>query len=931
MLSTGSKTRKIGKLYHIANAARDRRDWKGARAAYSAIVDIDPTDSAAWVQLGHALKESVEVNEAEAAYLKAASLMPTDADIQLQLGHLFKIMNLRDESIAAYRAAHVLDPAAPDPVKELNAYGVELETVSKEHSQSALEAASLGGADSHKPYAVDSTTSLEDVDFLYRIFLGREREAEAVQDPRIGAGIEDVARQFIQSSEFMQAVHGRMIAGKHLLAPLFQSPPTEELRAWVATRLPLSLESGSRVARAASWYELHSAIFADPAFTQGVVGADSPVVQLRTAPLPTNIQEVIIEDSRLFERDWYLETYLDVARSGGDPLSHFVMHGLSEGRNPNRLFDTRWYLSEYPHIRLEKINPLTHYILKGAKLGYDPHPFFSTKEFLKNHPLAADSDLTPLAYFLNRIVPANPAFFPKFGPYDVYKATQENYRRLEQAELMGHIKVMTFTPTFLVWIDGEDDDAVKQTRSSLLRQIYRNFRLVSSLNEVALLSEVSLSLHYLLWLDAGDELSPEALYELASTLNGDPTLDLIYFDHEVALERGLSEPFHKPGWSPDYLESFNYIGSAACFEASKAAKLVAKADSRFDFVLRFTESSSQIKRLDQVLLRTHSSMLEAPSPERNASNTRAIAGRLQRTGRKGRISASFHGANCYNIDIALRTAPLVSIILPTAGRIIDYGGRRLDLIVDCLESVIERSTYKNIEFIVVDNGDLDRDRLKHIKFDRIKFATYELPEVNIAKKVNLGASLAAGEIFLILNDDIEVLASDWIERMLAHFEKPHVGIVGAKLLYPDRTIQHAGIVICGGDPEHVRRGKPRDDIGYWFSNCCPRNYLAVTGAVSMTKAEYFWRMGGYEEGLPINYNDVDFCYKLTQAGYHVVYEPRAELIHYESASIDKSPRPGDAMLFAAKWAGVVDDAFYSEYCLSKRPAMFEPDYTERGY
>jgi O-antigen biosynthesis protein len=772
----------------------------------------------------------------------------------------------------------------------------------------------------------------EDIEFLYRAFLGRERELSRKQDEKVGACLDDVTRGFIESAEFTSVVHDSMMAGRPVLAPGFYTPPTMELRNWVATRLTLSPEGRSRVAGAHSWYELHSTIFADPLFRSDVIGADSPAAQLAAAPMTLDVQAALIEASLLFDRDWYLETYRDVAASGGDPLQHYLAHGVAESRNPNRLFDTQWYLSAYPHVKSERINPLAHYILKGARLGYDPHPFFSTKDFLRDHPTAAESEFTPLGEFIRRMMLAAPASFPKFGPYEVYKATQDNYRRLELPELLRHIETMTITPTFIVLIDGHDDGAISATRESLSRQTYRHFRAVSSVKEVGKVAETDKpgSTHFL-WLDAGDEVGPDALYELAAALNADPSLELIYFDHEVALDQGLAEPYHKPDWSPDYFESFNYIGSAACFELSKAVQSLLGADGRYDFILRFTDAPANIAHLGRVLLRRHPADPARLSPEQEASDIRAIRGRLARTGRTGTVKENIPGAGSYDVRIALRAAPLVSVLIPTAGRIITYEGKRIDLIVECLESVLKKSSYRNIEFIIVDNGDFDRDRLKHIETGHIKFITYSSPDVNIAKKINLGASIASGQIFLILNDDIEPLTSDWIERMLAHLEKSHVGVVGAKLLYPKGTIQHAGIVACDGDPEHVRRGKPRDDIGFAFSTCGVRNYLAVTGAVSMVRAKHFWLVGGYSEEFPIDYNDVDFCYKLVEAGYYVVYEPKAELIHYESVSIVKPPRPWDAQHFGKKWASIANDPFYNEYCFSKHPPMFEPVYTQRRH
>jgi GT2 family glycosyltransferase len=347
-------------------------------------------------------------------------------------------------------------------------------------------------------------------------------------------------------------------------------------------------------------------------------------------------------------------------------------------------------------------------------------------------------------------------------------------------------------------------------------------------------------------------------------------------------------------------------------------------------MLRFTEAKMRITRVDRILLHK-TSQLCLVSPADEATDILALNGRLERTGRTGRAQPVVSGSGCYELSVALCASPLVSIVIPTAARVIDYEGRRIDLVAQCLETIIARSTYKNIEFIIIDNGDFDRDRIAHISLQKITFLTYSLPEINIAKKINLGASRASGSVILILNDDVVPIAPDWIERMLAHLEKPHVGVVGAKLLYPNDTFQHVGVVVCDGLPEHVRRGWPRADEGYAFSSVSVRNYLAVTGAVSMVRREHFKHVGGYSEDLPIDYNDIDFSYKLANAGFTVVFEPRAELYHYESVSVVKPVELHDAMRFAKKWAVIPDDPFYDQYCFSKHPATYKLSYSERKY
>jgi GT2 family glycosyltransferase len=203
--------------------------------------------------------------------------------------------------------------------------------------------------------------------------------------------------------------------------------------------------------------------------------------------------------------------------------------------------------------------------------------------------------------------------------------------------------------------------------------------------------------------------------------------------------------------------------------------------------------------------------------------------------------------------------------------------------------------------------------------------TYSDPVFNIAKKLNLGVSIANGELLLLMNDDIEILTPAWIERLLEHFEKPHVGVVGAKLLYPDEQTQHVGVVQPFGNPDHVRRRFPRNDAGYFFSTCGVRNYSAVTGACMMTPASIYREVGGYGDELAVNFNDVDYCMKVRRKGLSVVYTPSAELIHMESLSRDVSLDRGELACYRQRWAAeVVSDPFYNQRFLTVEPPTFVP-------
>ena len=390
-------------------------------------------------------------------------------------------------------------------------------------------------------------------------------------------------------------------------------------------------------------------------------------------------------------------------------------------------------------------------------------------------------------------------------------------------------------------------------------------------------------------------------------------------------------PFHKPDWSPDYLETFNYIGFPACFRTRMALDCSGAA-GLYDFVLRFTERTTKITHIGKILghsLEPHA-LKNALTPRLKALDFQALQARLDRTGRCGAVTEDEFHPGCYRIRLELKRSPLVSVIIPTAGKTIESGGRRIDLIKNVMENIRHRSTYNNLEIIVVDNGDLTPEQINMLTHSRCRRVTYTDPVFNISKKLNMGVSVARGELLLLMNDDIEIPTPDWVERFVEHFEKPHVGVVGAKLLYPDGRTQHVGVVYNAGNPYHVRRLFPRDEAGYFFSTCGVRNFSAITGACMMTPMRVYQEVGGYTEALAVNFNDIDYCFKVRKMGLSVMSAPGVELVHMESASRAGFADEREVEWFQNKWAEETSlDPFYNERYLSVEPPTFTPSINKR--
>jgi GT2 family glycosyltransferase len=603
-----------------------------------------------------------------------------------------------------------------------------------------------------------------------------------------------------------------------------------------------------------------------------------------SAPTAPSIEQQL---SELFDSKWYLEINPDVAAAGLDPLKHFIAYGEAEGRDPSATFSTRFYREVYMQGEPVNASPLQHYLKRGRDLGYDSDP------------------ASLMAY--RRLV-----------------AAQEQSYGLELPELRRHIALMIAKPLFVVLLRSEDHESLDRIRSMLQAQIYERWVVCTSVHEVVqLVGQLLPEDWWLVWLDGGETLHSSALYCYASKANESPSADLIYADEdEITADGYRARPFFKPDWSPDYFESFNFVGTGACLSSRVCAPYLSQARGAYDLMLMATETVRRVEHIQQILVH-RTTGLDAPRPgEQIAGEIEALSRRLSRTGRAGAVTPVRPDRACYDVRLTLPSTPLVSIVIPTAGADAEIEGRRIDLLFNCLDKLAANTSYENIEIIVVHSGDLGRARLENLIGRGVKVQRYR-GDVNIARKLNVGAAQGRGDYLLLMNDDIEPIAPDWVERMLQHFEKPHVGVVGAKLLFPSMKIRHAGVVLIHAKPYHVRVKYPRDDDGYYFSTCAVRNFSAVTGSIMMTRTSLFKQLGGYTEAILINFYDVDYCLKAKRAGYTTVYEPQAELVHYESMSRVRDVDAREIEFFEKQWADFTTDPYYNEAMLKNRGPNYE--------
>ena len=427
---------------------------------------------------------------------------------------------------------------------------------------------------------------------------------------------------------------------------------------------------------------------------------------------------------------------------------------------------------------------------------------------------------------------------------------------------------------------------------------------------IAAASDAALDLatgDYVGLLDNDDELSRDALIEMAQRIIVDDP-DLLYSDEDKLDEDGRHvEPHFKPDFSPDYFLANNYV----CHFSVVRRELLKKIGGfragfdgaqDFDLLLRVTEHSHKIVHIPKILYHWRkvagSTAADAlAKPKSTDAGRRAVMESLARRSIDARVDNGPF-PNTFSIRRRVRGRPRVSIVVPFRDK--------PELLRTCVESILAKSTYAEFEIVGVDNNSQDPEIARltaelQRRDARVRFLRFDEP-FNYSAINNFAARQTSGEHLLLLNNDTEVLAPDWIEAMLEHSQRPEVGAVGAKLLYPDGTLQHAGVVIgLGGVAGHPHLFLAGDHPGYFARAQLTQNMSAVTFACAMTRRAVFDELGGLNEtNLTIAFNDVDYCLRAREAGYLVVYTPNAVLHHHESKSRGYEDNPEKQRRFAAE-------------------------------
>jgi len=554
------------------------------------------------------------------------------------------------------------------------------------------------------------------------------------------------------------------------------------------------------------------------------------------------------------------------------------------------------------------------------------------------------------------------------GPYDLWILQNEPSEaqlaqvREECARLSYRPKISIVTP---VW--NTDERWLRRAIESVLEQAYDNWELciadggstkesvervlkeyagkdtrikVKTLDEnkgISGNSNEALSLatgDFIGLLDHDDELAPFALYEVVKHLNEKEHVNFIYSDEDKIDEKGRrSNPFFKPDWSPDLFLSHNYICHFSVIRREIVQRIGGfregyDGSQDYDLFLRVTEilGDEEIAHIPKILY--HWRMIQGSAadsveakPYAIVAAKKALADALYRRGIKASV-ADGPFPSSYRIWYEVMGSPKVSIIIPTKDKV--------GILQTCVTSILDKTDYENFEIVIVDNQSREpetHDYYQQIRHNpRVRILEYNNP-FNFSAINNFAVAQTDSEYLVLLNNDTEIITGEWLTAMLEHAQREEVGAVGAKLLYHNNTIQHAGVVlgITGSPGEkgvagHSHKHLSDRALGYFLRPHIIGNVSAVTAACMMVRRDVYEGVGGLEEDLVVAFNDVDFCLKIRDKGYLIVYTPYAKLYHYESLSRGYEDNPEKQARFASEvkhirkgWGDVIDkgDPYYN--------------------
>lgn len=602
-------------------------------------------------------------------------------------------------------------------------------------------------------------------------------------------------------------------------------------------------------------------------------------------------------------------------------ISRYILRLILKNKKQSELFNSYFDVREYrKNLGFWKLAyfPLflkLHYLIKGNKVPVKPSQIYEPKNLL-----------SPISFtlFIQKLLNKDFQGAPFFNSYEKWIALNEDFNKLNYTD---QLQKCTYLPliSIILPIYNADLRFLKEAIKSVKEQYYENWELCiaddssedqeliqylkilakeekiklifrKNNGHISACSNSAISLakgEFMVLLDQDDILAANALSEIIIQLNLNRNLSLLFSAEDKIDDRDMRyEPYFKKGWNYHLLLSQNYINHLCCFNLEIVRKIGGfrigyEGSQDYDLILRFIENihEDSIKYIDKILYhwRAIKGSTAFNIDEKNYAVDHAIKALQEHLNRTKQVAIATNSSisHYYRVKRELTSSPLVSVLIPTRNHLLD--------LKTAVNSVLHNNRYQNIEIIIIDNNS-DDVKIKNY-FDKvsekenIRVLRY-LGEFNYSAINNFAAKRCKGELILLLNNDIEAINEFWLEEMVSQILPKEVAIVGAKLIYPDNTIQHAGVELGkGGVAGHVFKNMDRNAAGDFGRIQLIQNYDAVTGACLLIKKEFYDLVGGLDEiNLKVAFNDVDLCLKVGAMGKKVVYTPYAELYHHESKS-----------------------------------------------
>jgi GT2 family glycosyltransferase len=642
-------------------------------------------------------------------------------------------------------------------------------------------------------------------------------------------------------------------------------------------------------------------------------------------------EAAMLRNSGLFDTHWYLEQYPDVGAARMDPIEHYLRSGAAEGRNPAPHFFTRMYLQRNPDVAAAGVNPLVHYVQFGQHEGRSAEGDYP--DWVKCFDTWSEKELAQLREDMERFA-REPLLSVIMPVYNTPREWLERAFESVLAQIYPHWELcVSDNASTLPHVRRVLEAYASKDRR--IRVTYRDTNGHISVNSNSALALASGD--YIALLDSDDELPPHALYWVAKEINDYPDADLIYSDEDKLNDKGERyEPYFKPDWNPALIRSQNYICHLSVFRRSLVAKVGGfreglEGSQDHDLVLRSADASdpARIRHIPRILYHwrsiagsTASAQAVGAKPYAWLAGARAIEDHLARNNIPGKVvpvSSKNYQVAYYQIEYPLPAQPpKVSIIMPSACK--------LQLLRPCMRALMRNTTYPDFEVILVVNeirfaNEEQASYLEGLKQNpKVRLLVYKDRPFNFSWLNNWAAREATGPVLCLMNDDVEVVTPDWLEKMVSRLELDGVGMVGPMLYFPDDTIQHAGVTLgIGGVAAHTYINKPRGSFGYFGRAAVEQDLSCVTAACAVLRREAFEQIGGFDEDLAVAFNDVDLCIRLREAGWRILWTPHVEHYHHESASIGRHDSPErrekfreEVAMMRTRWGSVLDsDPFHN--------------------